>query len=409
MRNAGMMVFNKKRKTKKMRRMKKVIVFLAILFVVSGCEKKKQSTDDVITVDVITSYPKKELILQDFVDVEYIALETTDTFLSQGFLQAVGKDIILGINYINDGDIFIFDRNGKGLKKINRKGQGAEEYTNILRITLDETKREMFVNNSSARRILVYDLDGNFKRSFKHKEGTRYDYIYNFDRENLICHDSFFSNDGESNKQSFMIISKLDGSITKEIEISYKEKILTALIEKDETNGMTWASTPSTDYPIIPYFNNWILIEPSSDTLYRYSSDHIMTPFIVRTPPVQSMDPNVFLFLSILTDHYYFMEVVKKEWDFGTQDGYPRTNLMYDIQENTLFQYTVYNGDYSDKREVFMNSKPVNNEIATWQLLQAHQLIEAYKKGQLKGKLNEIASGLNEESNPVIMLLKHKK
>ncbi|MDH6358178.1 hypothetical protein M2135_003185, partial [Parabacteroides sp. PF5-9] len=35
--------------------------------------------------------------------------------------------------------------------------------------------------------------------------------------------------------------------------------------------------------------------------------------------------------------------------------------------------------------------------------------LDAYEKGQLKGKLKEIAAGLHEESNPVIMLAKYKK
>jgi hypothetical protein len=41
--------------------------------------------------------------------------------------------------------------------------------------------------------------------------------------------------------------------------------------------------------------------------------------------------------------------------------------------------------------------------------LEADELIEAYEKGQLKGKLKEIAAGLDEDSNPVIMLAKYKK
>ena len=49
-----------------------------ILFIFSGCGGNKQSEDDLITVDVTAQYPKKELILQDFMDVEYIPLETTD-------------------------------------------------------------------------------------------------------------------------------------------------------------------------------------------------------------------------------------------------------------------------------------------------------------------------------------------
>ena len=41
--------------------------------------------------------------------------------------------------------------------------------------------------------------------------------------------------------------------------------------------------------------------------------------------------------------------------------------------------------------------------------LEASDLTEAYEKGQLKGRLKEIAATLDEEANPVIMLIKHKK
>lgn len=52
------------------------LAFIFILFIVAGCGENKQSTDDFITVDVTASYPHKELILQDFMEVEYIPLET---------------------------------------------------------------------------------------------------------------------------------------------------------------------------------------------------------------------------------------------------------------------------------------------------------------------------------------------
>jgi hypothetical protein len=128
--------------------MKRAITILAtILSLTTGCGGNKQSTDDVITVDVNANYPKKELILQDFMDVEYIALETTDEFVCQGAVLAIGKEIILVKNYVKDGNIFIFDRKGKGIKKINRKGQGGEEYTTVSNIVLDEDAGEMFVSD----------------------------------------------------------------------------------------------------------------------------------------------------------------------------------------------------------------------------------------------------------------------
>jgi hypothetical protein len=67
----------------------------------------KQSVDELLVVDVTKSYPKKDLILQDFMDVEYIPLETTDNFLTQGNMLSIGKDFIVVSNRLNDGDIFL--------------------------------------------------------------------------------------------------------------------------------------------------------------------------------------------------------------------------------------------------------------------------------------------------------------
>jgi hypothetical protein len=70
----------------------------------------------------------------------------------------------------------------------------------------------------------------------------------------------------------------------------------------------------------------------------------------------------------------------------------------------------VYNGDYTGKEEMYMNVlRPVNHEIESWQALEAHRLVESYEKGELQGRLKEIAAGLDEESNPVVMLVKHRK
>lgn len=108
-----------------------LIMFLSIM---TGCGKNTQPANEVSTVDVTAKYPYKELILQDFMDVEYIPLETTDEFLCMGSLWGVGKDVIVATNFNGDGNIFIFDRKGKALKKINRKGQGNEEYSSYSRI-----------------------------------------------------------------------------------------------------------------------------------------------------------------------------------------------------------------------------------------------------------------------------------
>ena len=161
--------------------------------------------------------------------------------------------------------------------------------------------------------------------------------------------------------------------------------------------------------PVIPYDDSWILVEPSSDTIFRFFPDNSMIPFLIRTPSIQSMDPEVFLFPGILTDRYLFMKTEKKEYNFSTRQGFPKKYLMYDRQDEAILEYTVFNDDYSSKTIIDMTQKTVNSEIAFSQKIEAYELVESYGKGQLKGRLKEIAAELNEESNPVIMLVKYRK
>jgi hypothetical protein len=380
-------------------------IFAIILLLITRCGDGKQSTDPIITVDVTQSYPKKELILQDFMEVEYIALETADEFLTQGSVQAVGKEYLLVQNRNSDGDIFIFDRKtGKGIRKINRKGQGPEEYERSNDITLDEANGEIFVK-SPANKILVYDLYGKFKRCLNFSKDVSYACIFDYDKDNLICYDmSDYYKKGEDRGKSYhVIISKLDGSITREILIPFKT-INTPIVRKGDNSAAGYVS------PTRLCRDKWILSDTSSDTLYNYAPDGTLTPFIVRTPSTRTMDTEIFLTMGILTDRYCFMQTIKSEFNFENNEGFYDDELMYDKEENALFQFTVYNDDYSVKRPVSMTSRPFSYEIESAIDLQAYRLVENYRKGYLKdGKLKEIAARLDEEDNPVIMLVKHKR
>ncbi len=384
--------------------MKQTNLLLAaiLLVVLAGCVENKQSHDDLITVDLSKSYPKKELILQDLMDVEYIALETTDEFLTQGLVQDVGKEYLLVSNRNRDGDIFIFDRKtGKGLRKINRQGQGAEEYAGINRIILDESNDEILVM-SPGNKILVYDLYGEYKRCLKLDREVSS--VFDYDKSNLIGYDmSDYHNKGKDRSKSYhILISKQDGSITREIFIPFKT-IDTPVVTGD--GGFV----ASYSYQIRQSHGKCTLMDTSSDTLYNYAPDGTLTPFIVRTPSAHTMEPEVFLYMGIYTDRYYFMQTVKNVFNFEKGNGFYTDELMYDKEEKAVYQVAVYNGDYAEKRTVAMTAKPINSEIEDATSLNASRLVEIYKKGQLKdGQLKEIASRLSEEDNPVIMLVRQK-
>ena len=135
-----------------------------------ACENPSTNTE-LITIDIESSYPEKELILQDFVDVEYVPLETTDEFINKGFVKAVGKNLIAIVNGGADGDIFLYERfSGKAIRKINRKGQGGKEYTQITQMVLDEAQNEMFIVDYPRQKFMVYNLEGKYLRDFNFDE-----------------------------------------------------------------------------------------------------------------------------------------------------------------------------------------------------------------------------------------------
>ena len=109
------------------------------------------------------------------------------------------------------------------------------------------------------------------------------------------------------------------------------------------------------------------------------------------------------------------MCVVKNEYDFQQKEGFPRTNLVYDSEEKALYRSTLYNGDMMDSEPINTSSRSFtyrnmnDRGVAFTQTLFAHELVEAYQEGRLKGRLKEIAATLGEEDNPVILIAKYKR
>lgn len=394
-------------------KLKYIFLVTAWFCVITGCDTGKSKEKDMIEVDMRANYPQKELILQDLFDIEYVRLETTDEFLTAGNVRAVGKNLIVTKNTgRTDGNFYLFDRKtGKGIKKINRLGQSGEEYTNILDIVLDEERQELFVNNHYSKKINVYDLEGNFKRSFPHQNSIYYGIIGVLDQDHLICHDELWNNTGDfdMNRNYFLIVSSHDGRLVQEIPIPYGQKVSTFI---HEPNKMLLTS--SRDRELVPCRGEWLLAETASDTIYKVGPDQQLRPFMVRTPSVQTDDVH-FLFPATESDRYFFMHIVRKEYDFDKHEGFPRTALAYDKQERAIYQVEVYNEDFVDREpvnmslEMFVLNLINNNGVAFTRVLSASDLVEAYKDGKLRGPLKEIAAGLDEESNPVIMIAKYKE
>ena len=109
-----------------------------------GCgTSSTQEKEDLIVVDVSKDYPKKELILQDLFDVEYIPLETTDEFVTLGWLQAIGV-----------GDV--------GEKVIDDRIQLSNDGIVVVGVTIDSRTKEIIAQTDCQTRGFVYLKDSDY-------------------------------------------------------------------------------------------------------------------------------------------------------------------------------------------------------------------------------------------------------
>ena len=382
--------------------MKKLGIIACSMFLASlmGCGNKEQAAPWT-NIDLSGSIPKEERILQDLFEVKYVALETTDSFLTRGFIEAVSQHFLITYDY-NEGCLSLFDRTtGKGIRQIKRQGQGPEEFTSPSNVIIDEKREELFISDYSLRKILIYDMKGNFKRSFKTVDENYYTELLDYDDGHLLAYKSPAGPHDESS--CHLLISKQDGSLTKEIRFP---------IDQVETPIFTHGKLTSTPffYLTAPYGERWALTVTSSDTIYSYDADGNASPLIVRSPSIHGMDPQVFLYPTILTDRYYFLRAQKKEFDLETMKGFPTQMLLYDTQEKKLVEYTLTNADMEDGPSInFYSIRPLGCDALGALTLQAPDLVEARKAGKLKGELQNITERLDEESNPVIVLLEEKR
>lgn len=377
-----------------------IIACSTLLASLMSCGNKEQAAPWT-NIDLSGSIPKEERILQDLFKVEYVALETTDSFLTRGFIEAVSPHLLITYDY-GEGCLSLFDRaTGKGIRQIKRQGQGPEEFTSPSNVIIDEKREELFISDYSLRKILIYDMKGNFKRSFKTVDENYYTELLDYDDGHLLAYKSPAGPHDESS--CHLLISKQDGSLTKEIRFP---------IDQVETPIFTHGKLTSTPffYLTAPYGERWALTVTSSDTIYSFDADGNASPLIVRSPSIHGMDPQVFLYPTILTDRYYFLRAQKKEFDLETMKGFPTQMLLYDTQEKKLVEYTLINADMEDGPSInFYSIRPLGCDALGALTLQAPDLVEAREAGKLKGELQSITERLDEESNPVIVLLEEKR
>ena len=126
-----------------------------------------------ITID--SSQPKvldwdnaEEVKFEDIIeDIRYIPLRDEEGIMGEQINQLLYCNGIFYLLDFQQDEVFLYDEEGKCVKKISDRGKGPKEYIAIGNIDINPETSELYVQDRILSSVLVYDLNGNFKYKFK--------------------------------------------------------------------------------------------------------------------------------------------------------------------------------------------------------------------------------------------------
>lgn len=403
------------------------IFFLFFLFIVSCSNSKQKAVDatgldesmvsasdfdgldkslEVIEIIADGDYPEKTINLEDIADVRYIPLETTDHSLIQGVHKMATSEDKIVICDLAQNTIFIFDKDGHYINSINKKGPGPQDYSTIHNFAVDFQKKEIYICDYQLKyRILTYSFNGEFIRESKLDQKIWPSTLYNYDEKFLIAYDTYNMDSGEgASIQPYSLINKENGQVSP----------LPLIIENRKSNCVTISegdnllSVAADIDPMIKTDDGVVISDFALDTIYKYT-DHKLIPIGVRKN-IGQKDLSAF---RAYNSNYALLNILKMDVDEKNLKDAPSKIesklFLLDRKNMSISVAKIKMSDMIRRNEINWDcyGKDLHESGVAWSF-KASVLTKRLKDQRLNGKLKEIASTLNEDDNPVLMMAKFK-
>ena len=148
--------------------LRNVVVVVFIFSMLLSCNKQPDKKElPVINLNSISAINDSiTLSLDDLGWKEkLIPLETNDSCLLADI--SVICESINNYWIVSNGEVLKFDKEGRYDRRIGKVGQGPEEYGSAYKIQLDKKAEEVYVMDYFGRKMVVYDFNGKFIRTFR--------------------------------------------------------------------------------------------------------------------------------------------------------------------------------------------------------------------------------------------------
>lgn len=361
------------------------------------------------TLDLAKEYPQKTIALQDIADVEYIVLEShEDGLVGSHYTTVTDSLIITSDGYSN---VVVFHRNGCFSHSFNRKGGSGEEYISFgHNLCVNSQLQEIYIYDFQRNRIQVYSYDGEYRRTLMVKsDGFAWGKLYPFDSNHLLLED--MNNVGNkfgnpTNPRPYYKVSVTDGEMTR-LPIIAEGRIGNTVNWYDEDTDQ-FISYGRSISPVSNINGELIIATFVSDTLYAYRGECLI-PIAKKQNWMNANGEPWLVTLDGISDNYYLWHAIEKKTDIVT---WRERTFLQDRHTGYSIQIKLFDKNITDKNWRFRNRASASEYCVPancfMQCYPAWDLIDLYEREKLQGELKEIASELDAEDNPVIMLAKFK-
>lgn len=358
-----------------------------------------------IRIDMNKAYPKKTICLQDAAEVEYIPLETKDGVIFNGTVVNISRQGIAGYNK-KKGDILLFDGTGKAIRSFNHTGQGPNEYLQLFYIDVDWEQKEVYVQDNLREKIKVYSQEGSYLRTIPIEGTMRQNDMFNYSPEQIV----YFKQPAQKDFSAYCPVTFVSktGNGTESLPFQKKEETMVKATGGPFGNMQMPVRSVSS---LCKKGRSVYVNEVTSDIVYRIDAGKKMTPVITRVPSYQS-NKNFLLVLWGATPRFYFLrrqQTLLQFKDNAAKDT-ESSFVAYDRKSGEYFCPTFTNKEYSSQAiglDQLLQCAGDDNKC--YLLLDALTLKEALSGGKLNGRLKAVAEKIDEEDNPVVMVVSFNK
>lgn len=137
--------------------MKNVVLVLMAICALVSCKERGENSDCRKIVLNPNSVEEK-MYLSEIVDsVILIPLETTEECVIDRAKSLIIKDKYIYIMDVGQDIVFVFNKSGKFISKLDKKGRGPHEYSDLSGMFIDDAEKNITVINSSKNtQLLTY-------------------------------------------------------------------------------------------------------------------------------------------------------------------------------------------------------------------------------------------------------------